>query len=150
MSYSPNPELTEDELDVLVSMAIRRAERLEAELGTLALSGGALEVASAWAEVLACELQLSEITRPNELSGGIARVGAVRAAISAGMADEASRLAARFLEESGLPEERRQAIHAALAVLDIPRSRRGGVMAVRETPRPYDEDGSGDSSGQEG
>lgn len=98
--------LTEDELDTLVSIAIRRAEILD-ELK----SPGASE---AWSEIMAYEKRLAEITRPEELPGGVARVGAVSAALAAGRRSEASRLALMYLAEPQLPSERRAAIQRAL------------------------------------
>lgn len=98
--------LTEDELDLLVSTAIRRAEILEDVDSGLA--------ADAWQETMVYEQQLAEITRPEELAGGVARVGAVRAALAAGRRSEAARLAALYLGETQLPAERRAAIGHAL------------------------------------
>jgi hypothetical protein len=97
--------LTEDELDTLVSIAIRRAEILD-ELK----SPGASE---AWSEIMVYEKRLAEITRPEELPGGVARVGAVTAALAAGRRSEASRLASLYLADPQLPPERRAAIQRA-------------------------------------
>lgn len=98
--------LTEDELDLLVSTAIRRAEILEDVDSGLA--------AVAWGETMIYEQRLAEITLPDELSGGVARVGAVRAALAAGRRNEAARLASIYLDEQQLPAERRAAIGRAL------------------------------------
>jgi hypothetical protein len=97
--------LTEDELDTLVSVAIRRAEILE-ELKSP-------RATDAWSEIMAYEERLAEITRPEDISGGVARVGAVTAALAAGRRSEASRLASRYLAEGQLPAERRAAIQRA-------------------------------------
>jgi hypothetical protein len=97
--------LTEDELDTLVSIAIRRAEILE-ELQSPRAS-------DAWSEIMAYEERLAEITRPEEIPGGVARVGAVTAALAAGRRSEASRLASRYLAEAQLSGERRAAIQRA-------------------------------------
>lgn len=97
--------LTEDELDTLVSVAIRRAEVLEALKSPRA--------SDAWAEIMAYEARLAEITRPEEIPGGVARVGAVTAALAAGRRSEASRLATLYLAEAQLPSERRAAIQRA-------------------------------------
>jgi hypothetical protein len=97
--------LTEDDLDTLVSIAIRRAEILD-ELGSSAAS-------DAWNEVMLYEEQLAAITPPAEIPGGIARVGAVTAALSAGQRLDAERLASKYLAETLLPTERREAIKRA-------------------------------------
>jgi hypothetical protein len=97
--------LTEDELDTLVSIAIRRAEILE-ELKSPRAS-------DAWSEIMIYEAQLAEITRPGEIPGGVARVGAVAAALAAGRRSDAARLASRYLMEPELPSERQEAIQRA-------------------------------------
>lgn len=97
--------LTEDDLDTLVSIAIRRAEILD-ELGSSAAR-------DAWNEVMLYEEQLATITPPEEIPGGIARVGAVAAALSAGQRLDAERLASKYLAETLLPAERREAIARA-------------------------------------
>jgi hypothetical protein len=102
---SPLIGLTEDELDALVSIAIRRAEILEEMKSPKA--------SDAWSEVMIYEARLSEITRPDEIPGGVARAGAVTAALAAGRRTDASRLASRYLAEPELPAERRVAIQRA-------------------------------------
>ncbi|HSG40868.1 MAG TPA: hypothetical protein VLE27_14615 [Thermoanaerobaculia bacterium] len=87
-------------------MAIRRAEVLEEQKSPRA--------GDAWSEVMAYEERLAEITRPQDISGGVARVGAVTAALAAGRRSEASRLASRYLAEDQLSAERRAAIQRAL------------------------------------
>ncbi len=94
--------LTEDELDVLVSVALRRAEILD-EID----SPGAGE---AWREVMEYEKRLAALTSPAEITGGIARVGAVAAALAAGERLVAQQLSAQYLAEAVLPVERRAAI----------------------------------------
>jgi hypothetical protein len=94
--------LAEDELDTLVSIAIRRAEILD-DMG----SPAAVE---AWQEVMLYEEQLAMITSPGEIAGGVARVGAVSAALAAGLRLEAERLASHYLAEDSFPAERRNAI----------------------------------------
>ena len=93
---------TEDELDTLVSIAIRRAEILDDERSPA--SG------EAWREVAVYEQRLAAITDPADIAGGVARVGAVRATLAAGNRAEAERLASKYLEETQLPAERRAAM----------------------------------------
>src|SRR3990172_5184034 len=97
--------LTEDELDILVSIAIRRAELLD-DMGSPTAN-------DAWHEVMIYEERLAMITRPAEITGGVARVGAVRAALAAGQRLDAARLASQYLAEDSLPPERRVAIGRA-------------------------------------
>ena len=98
-------DLTEDELDTLVSIAIRRAEVLDETQ-----SPGA---EAAWSEVMVYEERLAELTRPEEVPGGVARIGAVTAALAAGRRSDAARLAARYLAEEALPQERKEAVRRA-------------------------------------
>jgi len=102
MTESVVETLGENDLDTLVSIAIRRAEVLE-DVG----SPGAQE---AWLEVLAYEERLAAITPASDLAGGIARAGAVHAALAAGRRDDAERLAYIYLNDPSLPAERRAAI----------------------------------------
>jgi hypothetical protein len=97
--------LSEDELDTLVSIAIRRAEILEDAQSPAAND--------AWQEVMVYEERLATITSPSDISGGVARAGAVRAALAAGRRLDASSLASRYLAEAELPAERRAAIDRA-------------------------------------
>jgi len=113
--------LTEEDLDVLVSIAIRRAELLED-----ARSPGAPE---AWHEVMLYEERLAEITPAAEITGGIARVGAVRAALAAGQRSEAARLASLYMADASLPGERRESIKRALQEERERRSRRFPMLA---------------------
>jgi len=97
--------LTEEELDTLVSIAIRRAELLD-EIASPAAN-------VAWAEVMAYEERISAITPAEDIPGGVARVGAVRAALAAGLRQDAARLASVYLGSESLPSERRLAIERA-------------------------------------
>lgn len=97
--------LTEEELDALVSIAIRRAELLD-DMESPAAN-------DAWYEVMVYEEQLAMITPPADIMGGVARVGAVRAALAAGQRLEAAHLASQYLAEDSLPPERRVAIERA-------------------------------------
>ncbi len=97
--------LTEDDLDTLVSIAIRRAEILDETQ-----SPGA---AAAWSEVMVYEERLAALTGPEEIPGGVARVGAVTAALAAGRRSDAARLATCYLAEEELPPERKEAIRRA-------------------------------------
>lgn len=96
--------LTESQLDSLVSVAIRHAEELD-DLG--------VPSQDAWREVMTYEERLADLTSPSEITGGIARAGAVRAALAAGMRAHAEGLAKRYLAEESLPAERRTAIERA-------------------------------------
>ncbi len=99
--------LTEDDLDTLVSIAIRRAEVLE-DIGSPTSH-------EAWHEVMTYEERLAAITPAFEITGGIARAGAVRAALAAGRRADAETLASRYLSDDSLPAERRVAITVAFA-----------------------------------
>ncbi len=95
---------TEDELDILVSIGIRRAELL-AEIRSPM-------VTAAWSEVMAYEEQLARITLSGEIAGGIARAGAVMAALAAGRRADAHNLATQYLADDTLPAERKGVISA--------------------------------------
>jgi hypothetical protein len=97
--------VSEEELDTLVSIAIRRAEFLE--------DSGLPGARQAWLEVMAYETRLAKLTRPADVTGGVARVGAVRAALAAGDRLAAQNLATQYLAEDSLPDERRTAIRRA-------------------------------------
>jgi len=94
--------LGENDLDTLVSIAIRRAEVLE--------DVGSPSAQEAWLEVLAYEERLAAITPAADIAGGIARAGAVHAALAAGRREDAERLARKYLNDPSLPAERRAAI----------------------------------------
>lgn len=99
--------ITEDELDVLVSIAIRRAELLD-DVGSPAAG-------DAWDEVGFYEQRLADITPPHDVAGGVSRVGAVRAALAAGKRQSARMLAQGYLAQESLPAERRAAIEQAFS-----------------------------------
>lgn len=113
--------LTEDELDTLVSIAIQRAELLD--------DIGAPTANDAWYEVMVYEERLATITNPGDITGGIARVGAVRAALAAGLRLEAARLASQYLAEDSLPTERRIAIERVFQEDQERRARRFPALA---------------------
>ncbi len=115
--------LTEDELDTLVSIAIRRAEVLD-DIRSPAAS-------DAWHEVMSYEARLAAITSPSGLPGGVARVGAIRAALAAGSQAEAARLSAQYLAEEALPSERRTAVEAAFKQHDAGLAKRFPALAKR-------------------
>lgn len=69
---------------------------------------------AAWLEVLAYEERLAAITPAAEIAGGIARAGAVHAALAAGRREEAERLARKYLSDPSLTPERRAAIERAI------------------------------------
>lgn len=96
---------SENDLDTLVSIAIRRAEVLE--------DVNSPNAQEAWLEVLAYEERLAVITPATDIAGGIARAGAVHAALAAGRREEAERLAKEYLTDPSLPAERRIAIERA-------------------------------------
>lgn len=98
--------LSENDLDTLVSIAIRRAEILE--------DVGSPSTEEAWLEVLAYEERLAAITPSADIVGGIARAGAVHAALAAGRREDAERLARKFLSDPSLPPERRAAIERVI------------------------------------
>lgn len=98
--------LTEEELDVLVSIAIRRAEVLDDSDSPTAIE--------AWREVMVYEERLAKLTPAAGVPGGVARFGAVTSALAAGERSKAAELAEQYLAEKSLPRERRQAIKRAL------------------------------------
>ncbi len=106
MNKSILTALTEDELDVLVSIAIRRAEVLDESNSPAAND--------AWREVMMYEERLARMTSAAEIPGGIARLGAVTSALAAGEREKAAELAEQYLMEESLPKERRHAIQRAL------------------------------------
>jgi hypothetical protein len=98
--------LGEDDLDTLVSIAIRRAEVLE--------DIGSPSAQEAWLEVLAYEERLAAITLAADIAGGIARAGAVHAALAAGRREDAERLVRKYLNDPSLPAERRAVIEGVV------------------------------------
>jgi hypothetical protein len=125
MSARLQPDISEDELDVLVSIAIQRAELLEDQRLPSARN--------AWAEVMQYEVLLSELTDAGDLPGGVARVGAIAAALSAGNRNAAEQLRAKFLADAALPSERRKAIDRAFAEDRTEKDRRYPSLARRRT-----------------
>lgn len=131
MTNTPLITLSEDELDTLVSIAIRRAELLD--------DIAAPTADDAWYEVMVYEERLAMITRPEDIAGGIARVGAVRAALAAGQRLEAARLVSQYLAEGSLPPERRVAIERAFQEDQERRARRFPALAKRGRLAELDE-----------
>ncbi|MGA2401389.1 MAG: hypothetical protein ABSG91_06755 [Syntrophobacteraceae bacterium] len=113
--------LTEDELNTLVSIAIRRAELLD--------DAGLFTANDAWHEVMVYEERLALISHSSEITGGVARVGAVRAALAAGRRLDAARLASQYLADDSLPAERRMAIEQAFQEYQERRARRFPALA---------------------
>ena len=130
MNASSNPDLTEDELDVLVSIAIQRAELLSDQRLPAARA--------AWQEVLQYEVRLSEITDAGELPGGVARVGAIAAALAAGNRILADQLRSKYEGEPCLPAERRKAIERVFTEDREDWERRYPSLAGRRRTRPID------------
>lgn len=98
---------SEDELDTLVSIAIRRAELLDERMPSAARA--------AWREVMEFEERLAAISDASEISGGIARVGAIQAALAAGLRQDAKQLQTKYLLDKNLSTERKAAIERAFA-----------------------------------
>ena len=121
---------SEDNLNGLVSIAIRRAELLD-EMR--------VPSAAAWREVLLYEQQLAEITSASTIPGGIARVGAVSAALACGERQKAAQLAQRYRAETGLWEERRRALDRAFRNADEAFSRHHPGLARRRKPAEIEE-----------
>lgn len=113
--------LSEDDLDMFVSIAIRRAEVLD-EIESVCAS-------DAWREVMAYEQRIAAMTNPDSVPGGIARVGAVRAALAAGEHHEAEQLAAIYYADQALPHERRSAIEVAFSQNDARLAKRFPALA---------------------
>jgi hypothetical protein len=98
--------IAKDELDALVSIAIHRAELLDDIRSPLAKG--------AWREVMEYEERLAAVTSPDSVSGGVARAGAVNAALVCDERQEAVRLAEQYLAEPALSDERRATIRRLL------------------------------------
>lgn len=126
MKKTPAIVLTEDELDTLVSIAIRRAELLD-DIGSPTAN-------DAWQEVMVYEERLAMITSADEITGGVARVGAIRAALAAGQRLDADRLASQYLNDAALPAERRAAISQVLREDQERLARRFPALASEEWP----------------
>ncbi len=91
-------------VEALVSGAIQRAELLD--------DAGLAAAGDAWREVMDLEVELSRRHPAGSVPGGVARAGAVHAALAAGA--DGWDLADRYLAEAGLPEERKRAISAVI------------------------------------
>jgi hypothetical protein len=106
-----------DSLYERVTEAILRAERLEAE-------GPPFEANQAYLNVSFLEEEIAEALPPSDPEGGIARRGAVRAALTAGLPIRAKELADRYVAEAGVPPalaaELNEMARAAEASLDLP------------------------------
>lgn len=81
-------EETLDELNTQVSAAITEAQLAEERVSVL-------------------EEKIANLTEPNSVEGGIARRGAVSAALKSGNEERARELANRFLAEGGLDQNTR-------------------------------------------
>lgn len=123
MTANGTHEISEDELDILVSIAIQRAELLDGQ----ALSGAR----AAWREVLEYETRLAELTDANTVPGGIARAGAVAAALAAGERETAMKLRTTFLADPNLPAERRKVIERAFDEDRVMKDRRYPFLTLR-------------------
>jgi hypothetical protein len=114
-----------DELNERVTEAILRAEALEDQ-------GASAEMRGAYLTVSFIEEEIAEATPPSGTEGAIARRGAVRAAIKAGVPARARDLAERYLAESSplaLAEEIRRMKTDAETSLELP-----ALRAVRVIP----------------
>lgn len=99
--------LTEDTLDSLVSIAILRAQFLDNEMDPAA--------PQAWREVMHYERDLATLCPASSLAGGIARAGAISAALAAKEEHEAYQLKTLYFADADLPQERRARIQQLLA-----------------------------------
>ena len=88
-----------DELNRQVTSAITRAA---------GLPRGSLEASAALHDVSRLEEAIARVTRPDDVEGEAARIGAVSAALDAGEALRAMLLAECFLQEGPGAETRRQ------------------------------------------
>jgi hypothetical protein len=114
-----------DELYESVTLAILRAEALEDQ-------GSIAEMRGAYLTVSFIEEEIAEMTPPSGPEGAIARRGAVRAALKAGVPMYARELADRYLAEPAPPplaDELRRMRTDAEASLDLPM-----LSAFRVTP----------------
>ncbi len=118
------PELPPAEaLNALVSIAIMRAEMLEdahepAQVG-------------AWREVLQLETRLAEITSAASPPGGVARAGAVDAALKSRQFERASRLRQEYFEDAQLPKARREEISSMIKNYALARERQFPALAAK-------------------
>jgi hypothetical protein len=104
MSKDLSSSLTEDELDELVSGAIRRAEILDDMRSAMA--------GAAWHEVMLYEERLAEITPATGIEGGIARRGAIHAALKAHDYSRAQDLLKRYTSDNLVPASLKEALCA--------------------------------------
>ena len=107
MNAPENHKLSEDDLDVLVSIAIQRAELLSEQ--------HLANAREAWREVMEYEIRLVDLTDAGDVPGGVARVGAIAAALAAGHRYDAMSLRKKYLDDDSLPMERRKAIDRVFA-----------------------------------
>lgn len=113
--------LTEQELNALVSFAIHRAELLDED--------GSSAAGEAWHEVMIYEEALAALLSPAGVTGGVARVGAIAAALAAGRQGDAVRLRNQYLGEPSLPAERREAVERAFQENEARLARRFPTLA---------------------
>jgi hypothetical protein len=99
---------TSDDLNARVTDAILRAERAAPDSD---------EAAFLYRQVSELEEQISEITTPETVEGGVARVGAVTAALDADDWVRASRLAEAYLV--GAPADLEEELRDLLAEVDL-------------------------------
>jgi hypothetical protein len=122
-AMSSKIQLTVDELNVLVTISIMRAQSLDG-------LNNQLTVKSAWHEVLKYETCLSSSLAANTIPGGVARVGAVTAALAAGRIAEAYDLKERFSKDLLLSLERRTALTRVLNEFEFNQQSRFPALAL--------------------
>lgn len=105
-----------DSLYLLVTEAIERAENLE-HLGAPGARGAHLDV-SLIEERIAAHIPASEV------EGAVARRGAVRHAIAAGVHSRAENLMASFVAEDATPAELQEELRDLVAAVDVATSTR--------------------------
>jgi hypothetical protein len=110
MTETPSFALAEDELDMLVSVAIRRAEILDDMRSPTA--------GEAWHEVMLYEERLAQVTTADGIEGGVARRGAVRAALKAHEFSRAQELLERYTADEDAPESLKAALRLIVAEND--------------------------------
>jgi hypothetical protein len=119
--------LTEDELDALVSGAIRRAEILDDAREPAA--------GAAWHEVMLYEERLAEITPATGIEGGIARRGAVHAALKAHNYSRAQDLVESYAADELAPASLKEALRAIVMEDDQAMAKCFPSAARRYSPR---------------
>ncbi len=120
-SNLPSEPPPEETLNALVSIAILRAEMLEDARDSAQVG--------AWREVLELEKRLAIMTDAASPPGGVARAGAVDAAIKSKQLDIALQLRKTYFAESGLPQARRHEISAMIVTFTEARDRRFSGLA---------------------